>query len=198
MAISHHHEWYVTVYLAFSSLKIGKLTFTLRLLPGSPIGHPIPRRGWTTRGVSRKLWPSLPLAASTTLTSMLRMNMFSLRPVVNCITTSCLPFGSILFHASHPLFVITCSGWGTCYHCHSAGTSWPPCLCSLSTTASATVQWSSCTVLMVTSTWASLPAQLMGPIKLNPTSLTLPKGNPYLCDCCPKIGLPSQGQVLQL
>ena len=33
MAMSHHHEWYVTAFLFFSSLKTGRLTFALRPLP---------------------------------------------------------------------------------------------------------------------------------------------------------------------
>ena len=97
----------------------------------SPIRTPNSRRGWTTRSVSRKLWPSLSSAPSTTLTSMLRMSVSSLKPVINCNTTSHLPFGSILFHVLHPLFDIICSGEGLCYLHHSAGISWPPCLSSL-------------------------------------------------------------------
>ena len=55
-----------------------------------------------------------------------------------------------------------------------------------STTASAMAQQPSCTVFMVASTWAVLLAQLMGPVKLNPTSLAIPKGSPSLSDHCPK------------
>ena len=90
-----------------------------------------PRRGWTTRGVSRKLWPSLPLAPPPTTAIMLRMSIPLLRPAIKCITISCLPFGSIFFHALHPLFDIMCSCWGPHYLPHSLGMSWPPCLSSL-------------------------------------------------------------------
>ena len=62
----------------------------------------------------------------------------------------------------------------------------PLALILISTTASAVAWWPSCTVFMVTSTWVALLAQLMGPVKLNPTSLSFPKGSPSLHDHHPK------------
>ena len=100
-------------------------------LIASPISTPTPRGGWTTRGVCRKLWPSLPSVLHPTSTSKLRMSIPLLMPVINCIALSHLPFGSIFFQAPHPLFDVICSCRGPCYLDHSVGTSWPPCLSSL-------------------------------------------------------------------
>ena len=61
------------------------------------------------------------------------------------------------------------------------------------TTVSAMAQWPSCTVFMVTSTWAVLLVQLMGPVKLNPTSLAFPKRSPFLSDHHPKNSIVSPG-----
>ena len=69
----------------------------------------------------------------------------------------------------------------------------PLALVLFSTTAFAVAQQPSCTAFMVISTWAILPAQLMGTIKLNLTSLTFPKGNPYLHDHHPKNSIASPG-----
>ena len=154
-------------------------------LIASLIGTPTPRRGWTTRGVSSKLWSSLPSAPSTTLTSMLRMRFVC--PDLWLTTFHFSPpfFKHTLPH-QHPLFNITCSGRGLHYLCHSLGTSWPTCLCLLFHSSfhngSVTFLYS----IMIASTWAALPAQLMGCVNLNHTSLTLPKGSPSLCDCSPK------------
>ena len=95
------------------------------------IGTPTPRRGWTTRGVSRKPWPSVPSAPPPTSASTLTMSIPLLRPVISCITLSHLPFGSIFLHAPHPLFDIICSFRYPCHLCCYPGMSWPPCISSL-------------------------------------------------------------------
>ena len=152
----------------------------------SPIRTPFPRRGWTTRSVSRKLCFSLSSTLSTTLTSMLRMSISSFECMITCITISCLHFASIFFQAPHTLSNVVCCGGGPgCIH-HSLGTSWPPCLSSLSTTASVTAQQHFCMIFTVAPTWAVLHAQLTAPVKLNPTSLVFPKGSPSLSDHHPK------------
>ena len=69
----------------------------------------------------------------------------------------------------------------------------PWALVLFSTTASEMAQHPACTVFMVTSMWGVLPAQLMGPIKLNLTSQVLPKGSPSLSDHCPKNRIASPG-----
>ena len=51
----------------------------------------------------------------------------------------------------------------------------------------------SCMVFTVTSTCAVLPAQMTGLVKLNPTSLTFPKGSPSLSDHHPKNKIASPG-----
>ena len=219
IAISYSHEWYVKASLIFSSLKIGKLTFTLIPLPGhagwllsstpshgwllwtlitSPIGTPTPRRGWTTRCAPRKLWSSLPSALPTTSTGMLRMSVSSLRPVENCIAISHHYFGNIFFHASHPLYNVIWHGEGPHYLCHSVGTSWPP---GLSSPFYNSVHNGSATLLysIFGHLYLSCPtAQLIKPIKLNPTSLVFSKESPSLCDYSSKIVLPPLGQGLQL
>ena len=59
----------------------------------------------------------------------------------------------------------------------------PLALVLLSTMASAMAWPPSCTVFTIISTWASLPAQLTGLTKQNPTSLALPRRSPYLSNC---------------
>ena len=201
--------------MVFSSLKVSRLTFTLRPLPGSAgqmlspevlvmvgcqelwlltwLEIPSQRRGWTTGGVSRKLWSPLPSVPLPTSASMLQMGIPSLRPAINLISLSCLPFRSIYFHPLHPLLDILCSSRGPHYFCHSTGTSWPPCLSSLFTTALALAWQPFCRVSMVTSTWVALLFQLMESIKLNPTSLVFPKESPSLHDWHPRNGIVSPG-----
>ena len=94
------------------------------------------------------------------------------------------------FH-EHPLQLLTSTLWYNMQQWGSLPLSFHgdilgPFLWSSFLTASAIAQWPSCIVLTVTSTWASLLAQLVGPVKLNPMSLAPPKGSPSLCDCHPK------------
>ena len=168
-------------------------SWMLGTLMASLIGTPTPRRGWTTRGVSRKLWPSFPSALPPTLTSKLRMSIPLLRPAINCITLSHLPFESICFQAPHPLFNILCSSGGPHYLQHSMRTSWPYCLSFLFLNSFHNGLVTFLYSLMVASSWLALLAQLMGPIKLNPTSLAFPKGCPSLHDCHPRIRTASPG-----
>ena len=105
-----HHDWLLGTLIA------------------SPIWTIIPRRGWTTRSVSRKLWSSLSSAPRTTLTSTLRTNIFLIRPVINCITTSHFQYGNTFFYAPHPLFNVLCNSGGPQDLHHSIGMSWTPSL----------------------------------------------------------------------
>ena len=51
ISMSHHHEWQITASLVFSSLKIGRLTFTLRHLPALLLSYSLepPHHGWLMR-----------------------------------------------------------------------------------------------------------------------------------------------------
>ena len=89
-------------------------------------------------------------------------------------------------------YPLPCPASTLCYHMQCWGSSLlasfhggcpgPLVLVFFSTTASAMAWQSSCTVFMVTPTWAVLPAQLRGTIKLNPTSMAFPKGSHSLHD----------------
>ena len=153
----------------------------------------LPQSGLPPRGVPGNVWSYFSSVPPTTLTSMLRTSVSSIRPAINCIANSCLHFGSIFFHAPHPLFNVICHGGGPCYLHHSRRLPGPLALVLFSTTASAMAQHPSCTVFMVASTWVVLLAKLMGPIKLNPSSLAFPKGSPSLHDHHPKNRIASPG-----
>ena len=179
-------DWQIDLHSKTPSSLCGSFAFSWCchygwMLGISQIGTLTHWREWTTRGVSRKVWSSLPSVPSTTLTSILRVSIFPLRPVINHITPSHLPFRSVLFHAFHPLW----------YHMQQMGSLLPPsfllggilapiAFIIFSTTAYTMASEPSCAVFMVASPWAVLLAQLMVHIKLNPTSLAFPKGNPSL------------------
>ena len=155
----------------------------LGTLNTSQIKTPTSRRRWTTRGVSRNLCPSLPSVTPPNMASSLRMSILSLRPAINCITLSCLPFGSIFFHALHSLFNIICSCRGPLYLHHSVGTSWPPYLISLFHSS-----FSYGSVIFMYSLHGCIhlnspKSPTDGTIKLNPMSLALPMERPSLCEC---------------
>ena len=173
------------------------LTLSLWLNAGNfdhfPNQNSHPRRGWTSRSVSRKPWSSSPSAPPTTLTSTLRMSISLLRPVMSHIAISCLSFGFILFHASHPFFCVIGSSRGPHYlHC-SMGTSWPP---GLSSFYHNSIQDGSAAFLysVYGHLYLSCPTcPIDGPIKLNLTSLAFPKRTPSLNDCHPKNRIASPG-----
>ena len=127
-------------------------------------------------------------------------------PVINCITLSHLPFRSIFYHAcinsstsyaAVGVFITFLEVSLYWYDIITFVIPWecpgPLALVLFSTTASMIAQQPTCTVFTVASTWVALPVQLMGPMKLNPTSLAFPKGSPSLCDCHPKIRIASLG-----
>ena len=160
----------------------------------SPIGTPTLWRGWITRGVSRKLWPSFPSVPPDTSTSMLRMSVPLLRPTINCITTSCLSFERIFFHAPLPLFDIICSGGGPHLLHHSVGMSWPLCLSSLF--CNSFCQWLS--NLPVQSSQSPLPELPYQPSWWGPSSWILhllhsPRGVLPCMIIIQRIGLHPQG-----
>ena len=109
----------------------------------------------------------LPCLLCFLLTSLLRMSISLLRPLINCIIISHLPFRSILFHAPHPLFDVICCGGGLHYLCHSVGMSWPSSFSSLFHNCIhnglVTFLYSIYSHLKM----SCLPAQLIGPIKLD-------------------------------
>ena len=117
------------------------------------------------------------------------MSVSPFRPVINCMAISHLTLGasssmphihSSMSYAVVRVLITFVIPWG----CPG-----PLALVVFSTTASAMAWKPSCTVI---------PAQLMGPVRLNPTSLAFPKGSPSLHDHCPKNRIASLWQGLQL
>ena len=221
ISMFHHQKWQVTALLVLFVLEDWQIdlqpktpfwshwlvTFSGHLHHGwllgtsitSPIRIPTPRRWWTTRSVSRKQLSSFSSVPPTTFTSMLRMSTFLLRFMINCVTISCLLFGSIFFQAPHPLFNVICWSGGLHYLCHSVGTSWPPGLSSLFHNSICNGLVTFPMLFTVASTCSVLLAQLTGPVKLNPTSLAFPKGRALLwVTIVQRIRLPPLGQGLQL
>ena len=153
----------------------------LGTLIASPIGTPTPRRGWTTRGASRKPWPSLPLASSTTLYAENK-----------CLSTQAWINHIALSHPSFQEHPLPCHTSTLQYHMQWQGSSLPSSFYSdllaplpMFSFPQQLLQWLS-KVFMVASTWAALLAQLLRPVKLNLMSLVLPKESPSLCVCDPK------------
>ena len=185
--------------MVFSSLKVSRLTFTLR-----PLSHPAE-------------WLLSPEALVMVECCKLRLlTQLELPPQeegelpemslgihdLPCLEHHLLPLCSGLQLKASPFLASLLGASSSTPHIHSLilyavagvfitfivpqGHAGPLAFVLFSTTASAMAQWPFCTVFMVTSTYAVLPPQLMGPVKLNPTSLALPKGSPSLCDHCPK------------
>ena len=75
----------------------------------------------------------------------------------------------------------------------TSGVTCPLAFVFFSMTLSTIVGWASCTVFTVTSTCTVLPAQLAGPVKLNPMSLALVQESAYLCYHLPKNKIASPG-----
>ena len=158
-----------------------------------PFRTPTPRRGWTTRSVSRNVWPSLPSVPPTNLTSTLRMSISLLRPAINCINISCLPFRCILHHTPQSLFDVISHHQSPHYLHHSLGMPWPPSLSSLFH-----IGIHNCSATFLYGIYCCLnmncPASpIEGAHQAESYTLAFPRGDPFLHDCHPKNRIASPG-----
>ena len=193
--MSNHQEWEVTLVL--SSLKIGRLTFTLRPLPAQlPSLDPLIRGdGWELHLLP---WSELPppkegdppevstgnhgvpcllchlllrcwgWAFSCSVSQLLILSFLSYASEASSSKPHIL--SSMLYAVTgvQLVYVVPQGHPG-----HLALIHFPM-------MASAMAQQPSSTVLTIISTWASLPAQLTGPPKQNPTSFASSRGRPSL------------------
>ena len=198
-----------------SSLKIGRLTFTLRSLPILPAlllsldplvmvdlqeHHSLP---WSELPPPEEGYP-LEVSLSTCVVPCLLWHPLHLPTcwewvflcsvtwlLISSFLTSALEASSskpcihsLMLYAAVGIWFVFVVPWGC---------SGPLALVLFPMMVSVMAQWPSWTVLIVISTWASLPTQLTGPPKWNPTSLASLKGSHSLSYYQPKNKIASPG-----
>ena len=192
-------DWQINLHSQISSFLLCSVTFSRPSHHGWLMGAPITSLIRAPFPEEGNLWevslnncgvPCL-VCQSSTSTNMIRTSIFPLSPVITHIGISHLHIIRIFLQALHPHFDVVCHFRGLVCVCCSSGASWSPGLSSLF--HNGICNGSTTFLCTIVSTRASLLAQLTGPAKLNPTSLTLPRGSSSLSNCCLKNKITSPG-----